>query len=28
VHYQKAREFGIDIDKPTSRAPDISKPGR
>jgi FimV-like protein len=28
VHYQKAREFGIDIDKPTSRAPDIGKPGR
>ena len=28
AHYQKAREFGIDIDKPTSRAPDISKPGK
>jgi FimV-like protein len=28
AHYQKAREFGIDIDKPVSRAPDISKPGR
>jgi TPR repeat protein len=28
VHYQKAREFGIDIDKPVSRAPDISKPGK
>lgn len=28
VHYQKAREFGIDIDKPVSRVPDISKPGR
>lgn len=27
-HYQKAREFGIDIEKPTSRAPDISKPGK
>lgn len=27
-HYQKAREFGIDVDKPTRRAPDISKPGR
>jgi FimV-like protein len=24
-HYQKAREFGIDIEKPTSRAPDITK---
>jgi FimV-like protein len=28
AHYQKAREFGIDIDKPVSRAPDISKPGK
>lgn len=28
AHYQKAREFGIDIEKPTSRVPDISKPGR
>jgi len=28
AHYQKAREFGIDIEKPTSRAPDISKPGK
>jgi TPR repeat protein len=28
VHYQKAREFGIDIDKPVSRAPDPGKPGR
>jgi len=25
AHYQKAREFGIDIEKPTSRAPDITK---
>jgi hypothetical protein len=25
THYQKAREFGIDIDKPVSRAPDLSK---
>lgn len=25
AHYQKAREFGIDIDKPTSRAPDVTK---
>jgi len=28
VHYQKAREFGIDIEKPVSRAPDPGKPGR
>lgn len=28
AHYQKAREFGIDIDKPASRAPDLSKPGK
>lgn len=28
THYQKAREFGVDIEKPTSRAPDISKPGK
>jgi len=28
AHYQKAREFGIDIEKPTSRAPDIGKPGK
>ena len=28
VHYQKAREFGIDIDKPASRVPDMSKPGK
>jgi len=28
AHYQKAREFGIDIEKPHSRAPDVSKPGK
>jgi FimV-like protein len=28
AHYQKAREFGIDIDKPVSRAPDLTKSGR
>jgi FimV-like protein len=27
VHYQKAREFGIDIKGPTSRAPDLTKTG-
>lgn len=28
THYQKAREFGIEIEKPTSRAPDVSKTGK
>ena len=28
AHYQKAREFGIDIRKPARRSPDFAKPGK
>ncbi len=28
THYQKAREFGIDIKKPVNRTPDYAKPSR